>query len=756
MISRTRCVLLKGSALAGRYTRPPIRCYSSFFKDLPDVKKSTLDARQGKSDGRSPGTSGDKKQNRFALKYLKNDQVNRKAPVNRSPGERDEKDRLKKYHQIRETLKEKAKQAAPKSSGPARKENKSSKKRQDGLAVKRPKVTIHLPKFITVSNLSTILNVPLTDFLKKLKTLGFDNMTHNYILDQENASLIADEFGFDAQMSTDEGSDLFPSPECDDPSKLKPRAPVVTIMGHVDHGKTTLLDYLRKTAVVDQEHGGITQHIGAFSVVTPISKKKITFLDTPGHAAFLKMRERGAMFTDIVVLVVAADDSVMPQTIEAINHTKRLSVPMVVAVTKCDKPGVNADKVIADLSGHGIDVEDYGGDTQTIRVSGKTGLNMDKLEEAIIALSELNDFKSEVNQIPAEGWVIESRVAKGLGNVATVLVRRSSIKTGSFLVAGNTYCKVRGMNDENGKPVKVAPPSTPVQIWGWKELPDAGNQVLEAKSEQIAKKVCEHRIYRQKQIEAAKDIETINMKRQEEVREHKRKEKINELKMAGLDTSEIEGEMEEDNQITKVKYIIKSDVFGSAEAIKESIHGMGNDEVTAVVVSHDANLPSDSDIELAKTLDAKLLCFNLKVPKNIALKAERSSVEIRDYNVIYRLIEDVTADLTNLLEPLIETKILGEVEIKDVFTITGKNKSKFKIAGCKVSSGNLKRASKVMVMRGDKEMYKGTLSSLKHVKDDISEAKKGMECGTSFTGWDKFEPGDVIKIYDEISHPRYL
>ena len=248
----------------------------------------------------------------------------------------------------------------------------------------------------------------------------------------------------------------------------------------------------RKSSVVAQEHGGITQHIGAFSVITPISKQKITFLDTPGHAAFLKMRERGAIITDIVILVVAADDSVMPQTIEAIKHAKKSGVPMIVAINKCDKPGVKTDRVLADLSRHGIDIEEYGGDTQTVQVSGKTGLNMDKLEEAVITLREMSDFRSEISNIPSEGWVIESEIAKGMGNISTVLVRRGTVKVGSYLVAGNTYCKVRGMKDENGKTVKTAGPSTPVQIWGWKDLPQSGDQILEAKNELIAKKVCEN------------------------------------------------------------------------------------------------------------------------------------------------------------------------------------------------------------------------------------------------------------------------
>lgn len=618
----------------------------------------------------------------------------------------------------------------------------------------REPISIQIPTYITVANLAKILNIPLNAFLRRLRSLGFEDMTHNYILDKENASLIADEYGYKITMNDDTGLDLFPALE--DPSKLQSRAPVVTIMGHVDHGKTTILDYLRKSSIVDNEHGGITQHIGAFSVVTPISKKKITFLDTPGHAAFLKMRERGAIITDIVILVVAADDSVMPQTIEAIKHAKKSNVPIIVAINKCDKPGVNIDKVLSDLARYEIDIEDYGGDTQTVQVSGKTGLNMDKLEEAVVTLSELSEFRAEHKGIASEGWIIESQVVKGLGNVATVLVRRGTVKPGSFLVAGDTYCKVRGMKDEHGKTVKLAGPSTPVQIWGWKDLPDAGEQMLEAKDEKTAKKVVDNRIARAKQIQTGKDMEKINAKRQEEIKELKRQEQLNEMKLAGLNVDDMKLADEEEDKCVQVKYIIKSDVFGSAEAIKESIDGLGNDEVKSLVISHEAGPPTDSDIDLAKTLGAKIICFNLKAPKPIQSKAEQAGVQISEHNIIYRLIEEVTEELTSHLKPHIELKTIAEADIKDVFTISGKNKTKVKVAGCRISSGIMKRSSKVKVIRDGEVVFTGVLSSLKHVKDDISEAKKGTECGISFEKWDNFESGDVVEAYEEVSHPRYL
>jgi translation initiation factor IF-2 len=596
------------------------------------------------------------------------------------------------------------------------------------------------------------MKVTMKSMLRKLEDLGFEDMRHNYILDRENAAMIADEYGFQIEDSSEESADVFAAPE--KPELLQERPPVVTIMGHVDHGKTTILDYLRKSSIVSQEFGGITQHIGAFSVTTPQSKKKITFLDTPGHAAFLKMRERGAIITDIVILVVAAEDSVMPQTIEAIKHAKKSGVPMIVAINKCDKPGVDIDKVLSDLSANGVDIEDYGGDTQTVRVSGKTGMNMDKLEEAVITLSEMSEFKAEPKGVPAEGWIIESQVEKGMGHVATVLVRRGTLKPGDVVVAGQTYCRIKGMRDEHGKAVKAAGPSTPVRVWSWKDLPDSGDQLLQAKTEQIAKKAIDYRTAKLQEIQATRDMEIINEQRAEQLKEAERKEKIAEMKKEGLDTSALEEAEQESKSIT-CNYIVKSDVFGSAEAIKESIDGMGNDEVKAVVISTEAGAPTDSDLDMAKTFDATIFCFNLKVPKPIAARADREKIKIVEHNVIYRLIEEVTEELSSKLTPIVEHKTVGEVEIRNLFNVTI-NKQKVKVAGCKVSLGAIKMSSSIKVMRGDEEIFRGKLSSLKDVKENITEATKGKECGISFDKWTDFEIGDKIVAYEEILHKRYL
>lgn len=324
------------------------------------------------------------------------------------------------------------------------------------------------------------------------------------------------------------------------------------------------------------------------------------------------------------------------------------------------------------------------------------------------------------------------------------------------MVAGNTYCKVRGMKDENGKVIKVAGPSTPVQIWGWKSLPESGDNIIQAKNELIAKKVIANRINRAKQLAAYKDIESINLKRQQEIEELEKQQKINELKLQGFTDEDLKDEFKQEKKIEVVRYIVKSDVFGSAEAIKESVEGLGNEEVKATVALHEAGPPTDSDVDMANALGAKIFCFNVKVPKPIQAKANREGVQIVEHNIIYRLIEEVTEELSDKLPPIIETNILGEATIQGVFSISNKNKKNTKVAGCKVGNGTIKRASKIKVLRKGNPIFTGTLSSLKQVKDDITEAKKGNECGMTFEQWDKFEEGDVIQAYEEIAHKRYL
>lgn len=623
---------------------------------------------------------------------------------------------------------------------------------------RRAKPKIRIPDFATVAQLANLMNVRCEHLTKRLEDMGFEDMNHNYILDSETAGLIADEYGFDVNFAAEDvGEDLYPTKIDESSKELKPRSPIVAIMGHVDHGKTTILDYLRKSSIVSQEHGGITQHIGAFVVKTPISKKTITFLDTPGHAAFLKMRERGATVTDIVILVVAADDSVMPQTKEAIKHIKKSGVPVIVAINKCDKEDADPQKVISDLAANDIDVEDYGGDTQTVQVSGLTGLGMEKLEESIITLSEILDLKAQPTKIPVEGWVIESEMQKAMGPVATVLIRQGTLKPGAVLVAGTTYCKVRSIKDEGHKVIKTAGPSAPVELWGWKDVPEAGDEVLQAKDEAQAKRVIESRLKRAERSKNAQNVDVINKTRLELKKEVEKQEKLEEIRKYGLDESELENPVEEEVQKTKVvNYIIKADVSGSAEAIVESIEHLGNDEVKLSILYSGAGAPTDTDLDRAKTSNATILCFNLKVPKDIDNKANRSGVELKHHTVIYHLIEDVVNTLSKELKPHIELKVLSETDVKEIFEIKGKKKKITKIAGCKVRSGVLSRSSQVRVMRNDEEIFRGKIETLKHNKDDATEIAKGRECGVALQKWSKFEPGDVLQVFEENEIPRYL
>lgn len=622
------------------------------------------------------------------------------------------------------------------------------------------KYQLDIPTFLSVANFATILRVRVPELLEKLQELGFENITNEYILDAETAELIAEEYGYEVNRDDNLGADLFPTPLPTDPKKLKPRSPVVTIMGHVDHGKTTILDYLRKSSIVKGEFGGITQHIGAFVVQTPVSKKKITFLDTPGHAAFLKMRERGANITDIIILVVAAEDSVKPQTIEAIKHAKASGVPVVVAINKCDKEEANPDKVVADLSTNGIDVEDYGGETPVVRISAKTGMGMKELEETIVTIAEILELKTEEKGI-VEGWVLESQVKKGLGNVATFLVKKGELKPGCILVAGTTFCKVRVMKDENNKVIKIAKPSQPIEVSGWKELPEAGDYGIQAKDESYAKKVITNREKRKRMMEEASQVEEMNQRRIKAIEDSKRDEKIQEYQLQGFSLEEIktiEPELfdNETSKVQEVNFIIKADVSGSAEAVRQSIEGLGNDEVRSKVIFEEVGPPTDSDVSRAKGSNAQILAFNVKVPKDILNSASKAQVDIKEFNVIYHLIEDVLATLTSRLPPIYETKVVAKVSIKQLFEITLKGRETMVIAGSRVVDGILKRNNAVRLVRDGKIIYTGKIKQLKIMKNDVNEVQNGADCGIALEGDPVLEAGDLIESIEKIPIERHL
>lgn len=574
---------------------------------------------------------------------------------------------------------------------------------------------IYLPEFITVSNLATVLKVRVEDFGFRLRALGFEATNNDLILDAETAGLIAVELNFEPIVDTDRSHDLVARPPAIDVSLLPPRPPVVTIMGHVDHGKTTLLDWLRKSSVAASEHGGITQHIGAFSVSMP-GGKLITFLDTPGHSAFLSMRERGANVTDIVILVVAADDSVKPQTVEAIKHAQAAKVPMIVAVSKIDKDDADVERVKLDLARHGVEIEDFGGDTQVVCISAKTGQGMAELEDAAIALADIQDMRAETDG-PAEGWVVESTTNK-IGRIATVLVRRGTISRGDILVAGLTWAKVRSLRNEAGTQVTAAGPGTPVEIDGWKNQPVAGDEVLQAPNEKIAKSVVERRNEVQKSSQMAVDMGAVNeTRRLEQEKRELEKVKAREAWASAAATagatiasaSEAPAPEPSHTGVTEIFFFIKADVSGSVEAVLNSVSALGNSEVCAHVLRSGVGPVTEFDIEHAAAAKAHIICFNVALEPKTASMAEAAGLKILDHRIIYKLVDDVKAILSEQLKPLITQMVLGEAEVAQIFEISIKNKVTTPVAGCKVRNGVVSRKNKVRVLRDKEVIYDGKL-----------------------------------------------
>ncbi|GME21897.1 HR1 repeat rho-binding protein [Neofusicoccum parvum] len=636
--------------------------------------------------------------------------------------------------------------------------SKKDKKKQRAMEV-APPTPIYLPEYLSIVNLANLLRVRTEDLVRKMEELGFEDVMNDDILNAENAGLIAMEYNFEPVAADPaDDLDLYPAPEPEDKTILPTRPPVVTIMGHVDHGKTTLLDFLRKSSVAATEFGGITQHIGAFSV--PLSAgKTITFLDTPGHAAFLNMRQRGANVTDIVILVVAADDSVKPQTIEAIKHAKAARVPIIVAINKIDKEGANPERVKQDLSRHGVDVEDFGGDVQAIPVSGKTGQGMKDLEEAVITLSEILDHRANTDG-PVEGWILEATTKKS-GKVATILVRRGTLKVGSIVVAGKTFARVRSIRNEAGANISSVGPGMPAEIDGWRGQPEAGDEVLEAPDEQRATEVVEYREANAERVQMAKDVEAINEARRLEHEKREREEALAAAAEAGEADPEAavaaaEAAEKEASGVVEVPFIVKADVSGSVEAVVDYVMTVGNGEVRPRVIRSGVGGVSEFDIEYAATAGGHIVSFNVALDSRLARMAESKGVRVLEQNVIYRLVDDVKGVLSERLEPLVVQRVSGEASVLQVFSIALGKKQTMAIAGCRVTNGTVQRGSKVRVLRGEEKVYEGTISSLKQVKKDVTEMRKGSECGMAFEEWGDAQPGDSIQCYDERFEKRYL
>lgn len=576
-----------------------------------------------------------------------------------------------------------------------------------------PPTPIYLPEFISVANLAAVLRVRVEDFVRRMEAMGFEETSNDHVLDAEVAGLIAAEFNFEPIFDHGTMEDLKARPPAEDKSLLPPRPPVVTIMGHVDHGKTTLLDWLRKSSVAASEFGGITQHIGAFSVQMP-SGKIITFLDTPGHAAFLSMRQRGANVTDIVILVVAADDSVKPQTVEAIKHAQAAKVPIIVAVNKIDKEDADVERVKLDLARYGVEIEDYGGDTQVVRVSGKTGQGMGELEDAAVALADILDMRAEIDG-QAEGWVLEATTKKA-GRVATVLVRRGTLRQGEVIVAGTTWARVRSLKNEAGVQIPSAGPGTAVEIDGWREQPTAGDEVLQATDEQQAKSVVDLRLEDLERTQMAADMTAVNEARRFEQEKREAHEKAEEdAKNAAPEDAATAATSQKDQQrqekqptgAKELPLLIKADVSGSAEAVLASVSALGSQEVRPNILRSAVGPISEFDIEHAAAACGHIIAFNVATEPSIRRFAEQLGVRVLEENIIYRLVDDVKGVLSEMLPPLVTQRVLGEAEVAQVFEINVRGRVMVPVAGCRVRNGVVSKNAKVRVLRGKEIIYDG-------------------------------------------------
>ena len=579
-----------------------------------------------------------------------------------------------------------------------------------------------IPESITVQELANRMATRSVDIIKNLMKQG-QMVTINTSLDADTAQLIAEEFGHTVKRVAEADVLEGLAGETDADEAMMPRAPVVTIMGHVDHGKTSLLDALRSTDVAAGEAGGITQHIGAYQVKLP-SGQRITFLDTPGHAAFTAMRARGAKVTDIVVLVVAADDGVMPQTIEAINHAKAAKVPLIVAINKIDKPDATPDRVKTELLTHEIVVESMGGDTQAVEVSATKKMNLDKLEEAILLQAEVLDLKANPNRA-ASGAIVEAKLDKGRGPVATVLVQRGTVKVGDIVVAGAEWGRVRALVNERGEQVPSAGPSEPVEILGLSAPPDAGDEFSVVENDARAREVADFR---------------ARKKREARTRMGGRASLDQVLAAKGQGEAKI------------LPLVVKSDVQGSVEAISAALSQLSTNEVKAQVLHAGVGGVTQSDIILARASGAPIIAFNVRATAEARDMAKRDGVEIRYYSIIYNIIDDVKAALSGLLAPTLRENFLGYAEILEVFNITKVGK----VAGCRITEGKVLRGNKVRLLRDNVVIHEGTLSTLKRFKDEVKEVVVGQECGMAFDNYQDIQKGDQIECFEVETIKRSL
>jgi len=573
-----------------------------------------------------------------------------------------------------------------------------------------------IPEAINIQELANRMSERAVDVIRLLMKQGAMHKITD-VIDADTAQLIAEELGHTVKRvaASDVEEGLFDI--VDDSTDTEPRSPVVTVMGHVDHGKTSLLDALRHANVVSGEAGGITQHIGAYQVTSPESGKKITFIDTPGHAAFTAMRARGAKVTDIVILVVAADDGVMPQTVEAINHAKAAKVPMIIAINKIDKPDAKPERVRTELLQYEVQVESMGGDVVDVEVSAKNKTNLDKLLEMVALQADLLDLKTNAER-PAEGTVIEAKLDRGRGPVATVLVQRGTLRVGDIIVAGAEMGRVRALINDQGETIDEAGPSVPVEVLGFNGPPEAGDRLAVVENEARARQVTSYRAH-QKRENAAASISGMRGSLEQ---------MMSQLKTSGRKDFPL---------------IIKADVQGSLEAILGSLDKLGTDEVTARILHAGVGGISESDVTLAEGFNAAIIGFNVRAHKEAAAAAKRNGIEIRYYNIIYDLVDDVKKAMSGLLAPTLRETMLGNALILEVFNISKVGK----VAGCRVTDGTVERGANVRLIRDNVVVHEGKLSTLKRFKDEVKEVQSGQECGMAFENYGDMRAGDVIECY---------
>ena len=647
---------------------------------------------EGRNGGRSEGARDNRQGGRNAGKSRKD---NNKPQIKGSYATRESRPNRSAGHQM--PVNRGGKKPAP-------------KQQQAPIEIVRP-TYVEIGESINVQEFSKLIKREVNEVIKALFMLGV-MVTINQDIDFDTAQLIGDNFGVEVGQRAPE-EDPTEIPEVDDPpEKRVPRPPVITVMGHVDHGKTSLLDAIRKTNVTSREAGGITQHIGAYKV--NYQGKQIVFLDTPGHEAFTAMRARGAQVTDVAILVVAADDGVMPQTIEAINHAKAAKVPIIVAINKIDRPGANPDHVKQQLAEHELIPEDWGGDTIMVPVSAHQKTGISDLLEMILLVAEMQELKANPN-LPAHGTIIEAQLDKGRGPVATVLVQRGTLHIGDTIIAGTSYGKVRAMINDRGEKVKKALPSTPVEVLGLNDVPAAGD-ILDSTDEKTARGVAEKRIAKKKEEEIK-----LNSK----------------VSLDDLFQRIKEGEIKELN------IVVKADVQGTIEALKASLEKIKNDEVKVAVVHAGVGAITESDVMLASAANALIIGFNVRPDANARKAAETEKVDVRTYRVIYDAINDVEAAIKGMLAPKFKEVIQGRVEIRQMITI-----SKLKIAGCYVVEGKVTNSSKVRVVRDGIVVHEGVIESLRRFKDDVKEVAQGYECGITLEKFSDLKEGDVFEVYD--------